>query len=219
MTREERESLKRAIDRARRQRQGYAAEVPAGVVAFVRASLSTAWRTPEELRRATRLDPDRVSSALALLWAFGEVECELVGGQALYRPSVPIEACRDCRECGGPIATDKRADAQYCSRLCAQRMRSRRGRARAWKPQPVRACEFCGTLFEPPDPRKRFCRVNCAYTARNRRPGTHRLTCENCGGEFLSRKARQRFCCLPCSNETNRERILDWAEGRSLLDA
>lgn len=183
-----------------------------GAINFVLANVEDTWRTLDEVRRACRLDPQRVASALGLLWARGQVECELVNGEDLYRvPAVAAEAqSRRCRECDSAIPSTMRSDSVFCSRRCNSRMQTRRARARHHKTQPVRACEYCSTLFQPLTPRRRFCGSTCANAAKNRRPGIHHLICAHCRIEFQSRKTGQLYCSRACLAAVNRERNSDF---------
>lgn len=132
-----------------------------------------------------------------------------------------------CEHCGGPIPTDRRWGARFCSTDCKQEAanaanRAKYAAARAAKP---RSCGWCAQALSL-DKRAgaRFCSIKCQNDWHNhqkalvqrRAKAANRKPCEACGGPIPdTRNAAAVYCSAACKRSSQQSASAP-AKARSL---
>ena len=139
-----------------------------------------------------------------------------IEGQRQY--SEPREHCLWCRT---PLDDeDLLRGARFCSDVCRNRAAIAAEELARWGSDqervaafyiarkaavPKRACDHCGSEFQPASLSTRFCSPVCARHGREGAVIHAERPCEQCGTVFKPVSAHVRFCSTKCANQARRQ--------------
>lgn len=98
------------------------------------------------------------------------------------------------------FSPSQRKNGAYCRDCMSEVNRKKFG------PHPSRPCGHCGVAMRDPNPKARFCSVECKNGARiaadseRRRRENAKRVCAGCGASLAGRRADTKWCSMSCAN-------------------